>query len=500
MRIPNYKKYVNHYTQDFLDQFWDLFNTVSETDKINLKERNNINQIISKYYSMFFYVFHQNEPKLLHFPEYALDFNVMFLTISVEAARRAFIWESYVNIPDKSLLFASIIRKSCIKIQSMENPQSTQYELISKVVDAMLKEILKDFSVLDYEEIIANVVEDNNYQMNKVANYVRIKFTSLCKFDDMIENLKEKCRLAKEHYENPLLIVIFAAIVVLAFTSHFNKITLLYYFSVPMIVYGILADYNGKLRKVYKQLKAARSYSEYYGQFERLGMDTIQCHVAQNIADWANPEKLNLFIPAITDYRISLTEKTGFVLPTVRIMDSKDFEEGVKFYIRGNEVCHVKFYPKKYVIFEKTVKDESIELPKKAIKCEYQDETYYWVNEKFCKELNKDFYITSKEFIKYLLNDITYRYLDRIFTIEELWTLLELYKTEDSVPDIIVDNLFIVKDICVEILKMEGSLKDLVYVIEKISKLLKKSKDPKYIAFSICQDLKFGKNVGKLGS
>ena len=79
MIIPKYHKEVNHYAVKFLEDFYanlDCFDNVSE---LNLKDRNMINEILTRYYCAFFTLMHQENKKLMHHPELADDFNFILV-------------------------------------------------------------------------------------------------------------------------------------------------------------------------------------------------------------------------------------------------------------------------------------------------------------------------------------------------------------------------------------------------------------------------------------
>lgn len=84
--------------------------------------------------------------------------------------------------------------------------------------------------------------------------------------------------------------------------------------------------------------------------------------------------------------------------------------------------------------------------------------------------------------------------MDKIFTIQEAYCLLEIVKMDydnDNIYSLTDFSTLDYRDIFMKIIEKGGSLKDIDYIFERIVNYSKTSNDKDFIAFSVCQDVAF---------
>ena len=171
--------------------------------------------------------------------------------------------------------------------------------------------------------------------------------------------------------------------------------------------------------------------------------------------------------------RLKLTEEIGYVIPKIIFKDDVNlnpFEFSIK--VRGNEVFKSLIYPG-YLMFyaddlklEKKIKNSIYDVDKLTGK------KVIWIE----KEKTKDFWyqgILGSEYIAKALEYIAIKYVDELFDYEDLDKYLEVvtdynpFLVENIIPDVIC--LADLKFILSSLIREKVSIKDIVYIFEKIN-------------------------------
>lgn len=505
MIIPKYRKEVNHYAVKFLEDFYGNLDCFENVTDLNLKDRNMINDVVTRYYCTFFTLMHQEDKKLMHHPELATSFNFIFSVLMTEVAYIYFFTEPDPPLGDlrKKVSFETLVKRVGFKLHNLKQEDLTNGEIVSKLFDYMYdkhkelfkkeycfcsdwcmteKEKLRKFNLTgviselyqtkfdDVKEKIAQIFNFDNNQMFWSLIISIIPFALLFFFVPAL------CLLMKV---NTFEKVILVGLVVIFYVSFFS-----------MFGYMFIACLKTK-----NKVDILESYESYYANYHKLGVDVLSILVSKKLLNYADPERQNKFLPIIADFRLNLIEKYGFVMPMVRILDDKNLENNkVVVRVRGREVCEFELYPDRFVISQENVEKNNIVIPEDVIKTNYESKIYYWIKDKFFKKIDNDLYMTREDFVKFVLNNVVFKYIDKIFTVQEAFCLLEMIKSDyhnEDIYSLTELNILDFRDIFIKIIEKGGSLKDLDYIFERIVNYSKSSKDKDFIAFSVCQDIVF---------
>ncbi len=490
MLIPKFNKEVNSYSQKFCSDFYFWFNNWFDIEhyEFTLNDKNVINKIIYKYYSFAFYMFHKENKELLRSPDLAIEFNVVMTILLVHITGSVF----YMSGEDLSenrrdKIYETLIRKTIYKWYNTSTENITEFELVQNLLDYIIDE---------FQNLVQLDLSEWKYDMDsKVHFFTKFKF---------MHNILSTGRL-KEQAER---VISFSMSIKLWVITLMQFIMLMFFLpSVSLFVFKyriilVVAFYIAFFAilgwcvfenfRVKKKIDILEKFSN-NRLYERLGVDILCIRFALPLFSYFDPDKENNLIPSISDFRLDLIDKIGWVLPSVRVLDDSRMDNGISIDVRGREVLHFDFYTNKFIIFENDAKINNIMLPDNKIECAVEERTYYWVAEDFCKDLDREWYLTRDEFIKYILNYVAFCYIDEIFTIEDAYLLREIFagslsgtEREECYDTL---SIFDLREIFVKIIQRGGSVKDIKFVRTKIMHYWKKTSDLDYIAFLVCNDL-----------
>lgn len=503
MIIPKYNKNINRYALTFLDDFYASLACLEEVSDLNLKERNIINDVLTRYYCVFFTLMHQDNKKLMHHPELATSFNFLFGLLATEATIIYFFTYPDPPLSDirKKISFETLVKRMGFKLHNLKQEDLTDGEIYSKLVDYIYDKHIELFEK-EYS-FSPDFIPSRENKLRKFCSIAVLQELYKSKFDEIRSSINKIFNFDNHasFWITLLAIVPFSLLFFfiplgnLWFKSsiiHVPLVTFFYIAFFSMFGYMLFVCYRAK-----KKLDILEEYESYYSKYQRLGVDVLSVYISKQLLNYVDDERQNRFLPIIADFRLNLLDDYGLVLPMIRVMDKKDLEDyKIIVRVRNNEVAEFNFYPDRFVISEKDLQILKIKIPKTSVKMEYDGKVYYWIKDKFFKNIEKDAYMTREEFIKYVLNDITFKYIYKIFTLEETFCLLELIKNKEdelNIYNLSDFNIADFREIFVKILQKGGSLKDITYVFERIIYYSNSSKDKDFIAFSVCQDLVFKK-------
>ncbi len=183
--------------------------------------------------------------------------------------------------------------------------------------------------------------------------------------------------------------------------------------------------------------------------FESLQVDALAVSFGDDILPFAQN-----IVNCIGKFRVAMKEKSGFIIPPVRVINDKDCQENeIQILVRG----HVVF--------------QDFALPTKD-----------YVLETILNNLAK---ISTKNISDIFTNEMTEKYIDLVQKNNSwlIWNVMRIVPVTG------------IKLILVDILKAGKSIKDIVFVFEKIceyaseNKDFMSTKDPSKIAECIKKDL-----------
>lgn len=205
----------------------------------------------------------------------------------------------------------------------------------------------------------------------------------------------------------------------------------------------------------------------------KIGEDKLSISLSEELLDVVSPDSEINLISEIVKVRQNLTESLGYIIPKVKI-DSDDALQADEFVINVRGIAAIKaFSHTGYVMYFRDELNLS-KLPKNVIKdIDYiTGKQIIWVE----KSKTKDFWakgLDSVEFIGRILDFIAIRHIEDIFDYSDVNRYIEivgtqnLYLIENIVPDFV--SIAELKYILANLIKEKVSIKDILFVFEKIN-------------------------------
>ena len=508
MIIPKYNRALNSYAQKFIDNLYENLEIHYNVNEIlDIKKRNIINQITARYYCIYFSAMHKDNYKLKHHPELADKFNAFYSHIIYSAIDICFFTTYNPPLTDERLktTFEKLIRKVGLKMQDYnDNKELSEAEIISQLTDYTRKEyenMLKDYNFSErdcldpfYTYTLNRIRQEFSGELEKL----KVKINQVINYDNSAGKIAMLVTVVPF-----CLLFFFIPLANILFAKNAEKIPAIilvsFFYLTFFTIFGICTLQTYKVKR---KLDYIEKYNEYYGQYHRLGVDVLKIEISKSLSDYTDIDKQNEIIPVISDFRLNLTDEYGIVLPGVRLKVNENLDDNkISIFVRNKNILTTDFYTDRHIINKNNIDKIKKDLPEDKIEITIFDNTYYWIKEKFFNDIDKNIYMTRNDFLKYILNNITFSYIDKIFTSIEAFCLLQLVKANIKSGDTESQNalnatdfsIFDFHDIFLKIIQKGGSLKDINYVYEKIVYYSNKSKDKDFIAFSVCQDLAFSK-------
>jgi flagellar biosynthesis protein FlhA len=220
--------------------------------------------------------------------------------------------------------------------------------------------------------------------------------------------------------------------------------------------------------------------------YEKLGVDPLSLQVGNDLLVIADPDQDGQLLGKIAGLRARMTDELGFILPNIRIMDSVQL--GPNEYlvsIRGNPVATANVYPGRYMIAASQFQAHNLRPPKSAVismEPTYGLEEAYWLApQEIPEELQKSALDATDALIEHL-KEVVIKHVDEVMTKMDVLKLMELVRQQDQsliqemIPSILTPNDL--RKIFVNLVREKVSIKDIMFVFERLSDYARFSKEP----------------------
>jgi len=219
--------------------------------------------------------------------------------------------------------------------------------------------------------------------------------------------------------------------------------------------------------------------------YERLGVDILSLQVGNGLLAIADPEQEGQLLAKIAALRQRMTDEFGYIIPSIRIMDSTALTDNEYLVsIRNNPVTTGLVYPGRYMVIADQWDSLGKAVPADVITG--VDPTYqqpvYWVLPTNIQEGDRITAIDPTDAIISHLQDCVRKYVDEIMTKTDVIKLMELVKTQDPtlvndlVPAIISTSDL--RKVFVNMLREKVSIKDIIFIFERLCDFARFSKEP----------------------
>lgn len=207
--------------------------------------------------------------------------------------------------------------------------------------------------------------------------------------------------------------------------------------------------------------------------YSKIGQEKLIISLSEEALDLVNPDLGGVLIAETVKSRVKLTDELGYVLPKIIFEDDENlnpYEFSIK--VRGLEVIKSYVYPNHRMFF---VDDLNVDKKQKGVLSSVDEVTgqkIVWLEEK----KTKDFWqngISAAEFVARLLEYTVIKYIDELLDYSDINRYMEivgdksLFLIENIIPDFV--SVAELRYLLVNLIREEISIKDIVYVFEKIN-------------------------------
>ncbi|MCE3236168.1 MAG: hypothetical protein K0Q50_2348 [Vampirovibrio sp.] len=220
--------------------------------------------------------------------------------------------------------------------------------------------------------------------------------------------------------------------------------------------------------------------------YEKLGVDPLSLQVGNDLLVIADPDQDGQLLGKIAGLRSRMTDELGFILPNIRIMDS--IHLGPNEYmvsIRGNPVAQANVYPGRYMIPASQFQSHNLRPPQNTVtdmEPTYGLEEAYWVAPQEIPETLQKGAVDATDALIEHLKEVVIKHVDEVMTKMDVLKLMELVRQQDQsliqelVPAILTPNDL--RKIFVNLVREKVSIKDIMFVFERLSDYARFSKEP----------------------
>ena len=206
---------------------------------------------------------------------------------------------------------------------------------------------------------------------------------------------------------------------------------------------------------------------------QKLGEAKLTLAISEELIDILDNDNEYNILTQIVYIRQNLTENLGYIIPKIKIEIDDGLEENeFAIKVRGIPVIKSHAYTGHTVFFENELNIEK--LPANSIKDKdfITELNVIWINE----EQAKDYWakgLDATDYIASLIEYVVTRYIDDIFDYADINRYIEivgnqnLYLVENIIPDYM--SIAELKYILSSLIKEKVSIKDIVYIFEKIN-------------------------------
>ena len=206
---------------------------------------------------------------------------------------------------------------------------------------------------------------------------------------------------------------------------------------------------------------------------DKIGEDKIKIKLSEENIELVNPDMDANLVAQTVKVRQTLVEQLGYIIPKIRFENDETLQAN-EFEIDVRGVCAAKgvVFNGYYMFFKD---DLNLDKPAKDMikdKDPITGKTVYWVP----VEKTKDFWAQgydSSQVIARILEYVCIKNVDEIFDYNDINNYIEivsednLYLIENIVPDFV--SIAELKYILTSLIKERVSIKDIVYIFEKIN-------------------------------
>lgn len=236
-------------------------------------------------------------------------------------------------------------------------------------------------------------------------------------------------------------------------------------------------DLNEEISKGLKELDELRQHLiktiSPESMYSKIHQDKLLITLSEELLELVNPDTGGILIAETVKSRQKIAEELGYVIPKIIFEDNDELNSfEFSFKIRGLDVLKSSVYPNYLMFFEDDLKLDKKQKGAIYAVDEITGRKIVWIEEK----KTKDFWqngLRPAEYIARLLEKVVITNVEELLDYSDVNQYVEivgeknLFLIENIVPDFV--SVAEIRYILVNLLREEVSIKDIVYIFEKIN-------------------------------
>lgn len=207
--------------------------------------------------------------------------------------------------------------------------------------------------------------------------------------------------------------------------------------------------------------------------YSKIRQEKLAINLSEEALDLVNPDNGGSLIAETVKIRQKLAEELGYVIPKVSFQDDEKLNSNeFSIKVRGIDVITSYVYPNYLMFFEDDLKLDKKQKDAIYSMDEITGKKIIWIEEK----KSKGFWqkgLTAAEFVSRLLENIVIKNIDELLDYADVNQYMEIvseknmFLIENVIPDFV--SIAELRYLLVNLLREEISIKDIVYIFEKIN-------------------------------
>lgn len=207
--------------------------------------------------------------------------------------------------------------------------------------------------------------------------------------------------------------------------------------------------------------------------YAKVHQDKLSINLSEEVLDLVNPDSGGILVAETVNVRQKLTDELGYVIPKIIFEDNDElnpFEFSIR--IRGLDVVKSFAYPNHLMFFEDDLKITKKQKDAIYTTDEVTGKKIVWIESNKTKAFWQNG-LTAAEFIARLLEQVVIKNVDDLLDYSDVNHYMDIvgetnmFLIENIIPDFI--SVAELRYLLVNLLREEVSLKDIVYIFEKIN-------------------------------
>ena len=342
-----------------------------------------------------------------------------------------------------------------------------------------------------------NLSSDENYQKKSCNTSVIKNIVSL--LSNFVKKKNENVKKYTSMIFAATLVIVIAAVLSIVFIKYninFPTPVVVISALIACVCFLVICYIRGKkIRDCEKELievkRGMQRLIDPNKMYERFGMDVIALQVGANLLEIADPDQGGELLPKIAALRQTMTDEYGYVIPNIRLFDSAELEAyEYEIFVRGWVAGVGYVYPNKYMVTADEWDKHYDNIPEDCVigvDPIYKTQVYWICEHDYkTKAVKYGMGVAPTDVIIKHVKECALENVNYILEKRNVLKLSELVRSQDPtlVNDLMPELISAtdIRKIFVNLIREKVSIKDIVFIFEKLGDYARYSKDPDFLS------------------